>query len=195
MLGHSDVAEAIVARPPEMVSVSPSMWDDLGRWSRSPDWRQHFAAAFANGQAFLLAEHALRHRRPLVVEWRGATKAVDDELVPADLRIDHVFLVSCKYLSRILGNAAPGRLFDGLLRLRAPSERTSWYDDVAPDELRALVQAACRHADVGPVRRIADLDDDARERLRLALRGSTWPASCSSAWVALCDVASARTAA
>ena len=32
-----------------------------------------------------------------------------------DLRIDHVYLVSCKYLSNILFNASPAHVFDALL--------------------------------------------------------------------------------
>ena len=30
-------------------------------------------------------------------------------MVPADLRVDHVWLISCKYLSKVLANAAPAR--------------------------------------------------------------------------------------
>ena len=68
-----------------------------------------------NGRAFLNARDGLRGRIPLVVEWKGAHRAPGDEVVPADLRIDHVYLVSCKYLSRIVVNASPHHLFDRLL--------------------------------------------------------------------------------
>ena len=54
----------------------------------------------------------LRGRPPQLVEWKGPTHAPGDEVVPADLRVDHVWLVSCKYLSKVLANAAPSRLFD-----------------------------------------------------------------------------------
>ena len=46
---------------------------------------------------------------------RARTVAPGDEVVPADLRVDHVYLVSCKYLSRIVVNASPQHLFDRLL--------------------------------------------------------------------------------
>ena len=32
-----------------------------------------------------------------------------------DLRVDHVYLVSCKYLSNILFNVSPASVFDSLL--------------------------------------------------------------------------------
>ena len=50
-----------------------------------------------------------------MIEWKGAHRAPGDEVVPADLRVDHVYLVSCKYLSRIVVNASPHHLFDRLL--------------------------------------------------------------------------------
>ena len=58
---------------------------------------------------------------------RGAT-ASGDEVAPIDLRIDHVYLVSCKYESDILANASPGRLFDGLLATSRDWDRTDWYE-------------------------------------------------------------------
>ena len=148
MLGHDDVGDALAARPAEMVSVSPELWAQLDRWYGGRGWLQEFYAAFANGAAFLRARDGLRGRRPITVDWRGNAKPIDDELVPADLRVDHVYLVSCKYLSKIVANAAPARLFDGLLRTRVPAERTSWFQHVAPNELRALTVVACRDAGV-----------------------------------------------
>ena len=38
-----------------------------------------------------------------------------DEVAPIDLRVDHVYLVSCKYLSNILFNVSPSHVFDSLL--------------------------------------------------------------------------------
>ena len=58
-----------------------------------------------------------------------------------DLRIDHVYLVSCKYESDILANASPGRLFDGLLATQGGWDRGDWYDAVAPEQLAALYVA------------------------------------------------------
>lgn len=194
MLGGDDIGEAIHARPPEMVSVSPSLWGDLERWHDSHMWRHEYVAAFQNGRAFLAAPDALRGRRPMVIDWRGSTRPVDDELVPADLRVDHVFLVSCKYLSRVVGNVAPSRLFDGLLRVRMPSERTSWFEAVAPDEYRALIRASCAHAGLTPVDRVRQLDEAELFRLGESIKGSRWPAACQPAWMDLVGAVSERTA-
>lgn len=147
-LGHGDVGAALVARSPAMVSVSPELWGRLDALHAGGAVADSFHAAFLNGRAFLSAAEGLRGRPPLTVEWRGGARPVDDDLVPADLRIDHVFLVSCKYLSQVVANAAPARLFDGLLRLRAPAERVGWFEVVAPAEYRTLVAAACAHAGV-----------------------------------------------
>ena len=47
--------------------------------------------------------------------------------------IDHVYLVSCKYLSRVLHNASPWALFDRCL-VGAQGRRSdgNWFDVVAP---------------------------------------------------------------
>ncbi len=95
-----------------VANVGPEVWDRLDGLHRAGGHRVEFAAAWANGQAFLAAEEGLRGRPPRVVEWKGPTQAPGDEVVPADLRVDHVWLVSCKYLTKVLANSAPARLFD-----------------------------------------------------------------------------------
>lgn len=119
-------------------NVADGVWERLQELERAGAHRHEFAAAWANGQAFLRADAGLRGRPPLVVEWKGPSQAPGDEVVPADLRIDHVWLVSCKYLSKVLANAAPARLFER--GLAAGPSRTSgdWYGEVAPDEHQAL---------------------------------------------------------
>ena len=60
-------------------------------------------------------------------------------MVPADLRVDHVWLISCKYLSKVLANAAPSRLFErGLAGGPATRATSDWYAEVAPDAYQAL---------------------------------------------------------
>jgi hypothetical protein len=194
MLGYDDVAAALSARPVAMVSVSPSTWDELDVLHDALGWRPAFEAAFANGRAFLHAPDALRGRLARIVDWRGNAKPIDDELVPADLRVDHVYLVSCKYLSRVVVNAAPARLFDGLLRLRAPAERLSWFAATAPAELEGLLRASCRHAGIRDVGVLEDLSEPERADLRHALAGRTWPEACAGEWAALVEAVSERSA-
>ena len=106
--------------------------------------RTAFAAGFANGRAFLAADDALAGRIPRRIEWTGGHRLPGDEAVPLDLRIDHVYLVSCKYLSKVLQNASPARLAEGLLTFRHLDDRRDWYERVAPVEYQALYRASLR---------------------------------------------------
>ena len=115
MLGLADVDEAVRSRTPVMHSLSPEMWERLAGLRAGGAYDAEFHAAWANGQAFLAAADGLRGRLPNVVEWKGTGRAPGDEVAPIDLRVDHVYLVSCKYLSNILFNVSPSHVFDDLL--------------------------------------------------------------------------------
>jgi hypothetical protein len=122
MLGASDVDDALRSRTPVMHSVSPELWARLGQLRAGGAYDADFHAAFENGRAFLVAQDGLRERPPRIVEWKGTGRAPGDEVAPIDLRVDHVYLVSCKYLSNILFNVSPAHIFDDLLvgRLSRP---------------------------------------------------------------------------
>ncbi len=124
-----------------MVSVSPEMWGLLDRARRGGSLGAEFDSAWANGEAFLSARDALRGRRPMIVEWKGSHRAPGDEVAPIDLRIDHVFLVSCKYLSKIMINASPAHLFERLLAGGHGVRSGDWYSAVAPAEYQRLYEA------------------------------------------------------
>ncbi len=151
MLGHSDIDEAIGARSPVMHSVSPEMWHHLAQLRAGGAFDAEFHAAWENGRAFLAASEGLRGRRPEVVEWKGTGRAPGDEVAPIDVRVDHVYLVSCKYLSKILFNVSPAAVFDHLLLAgqsrggRAAREVLpgggDWYAEVAPGWYQALYEA------------------------------------------------------
>ena len=163
-LGLADVEHAVRSRTPVMRSLSPEMWERLAALWAGGAYMAEFHAAWANGRAFLDAEDGLRGRPPLVVEWKGTGRAPGDEVAPIDLRVDHVYLVSCKYLSKILFNTSPSHVFDGLLwgaparpvrstprpdPTGAPGEPRSfdWYAEVAPaahQDLYAVVRDAAR---------------------------------------------------
>jgi hypothetical protein len=152
MLGLADIDTAVRSRTPVMHSLSPEMWDRLDGLCRGGAYDAEFHAAWANGQAFLTAGDGLRGRRPVLVEWKGTGRAPGDEVAPIDLRVDHVYLVSCKYLSNILFNVSPAHLFDYLLaagpgrtsrtaRDVLPSGGGDWFAEVAPQQYRALYEA------------------------------------------------------
>jgi hypothetical protein len=193
-LGTEDLRGALSRRPSQL-EIPDATWDQLEALSHSGRFDAEFATAFANGRAFLEAEDALRGRRPRLIEWTGGRRPPGDEVAPVDLRIDHVYLVSCKYLSRNIANPSPARLFDGLLATSGAWEQTDWYEVVAPDELRALYDV-CRR-----VTGLAELPDDPgalsteeRQRLRRALPGKLYPPEARHAYKQLCARVSAASA-
>jgi hypothetical protein len=151
VLGLGDIDEAVRSRTPVMHSLSPEMWERLAGLRTGGAYDAEFHAAFANGQAFLAADDGLRGRLPQVVEWKGTGRAPGDEVAPIDLRVDHVYLVSCKYLSNILFNVSPTSIFDSLLfGGQGRGARVArdvlpgggdWFAEVAPTEYQTLYEA------------------------------------------------------
>jgi hypothetical protein len=209
MLGHDGPGAALAARPPEL-ALEPPTWERLSELYRSGRFGQEFAAAFANGQAFLRATDALRGRRPALVEWTGGRRPPGDEVAPVDLRVDHVYLISCKYLSRTIANASPARVFDGLLAAGGEWTSRDWYHETAPCAYRRLY-LACRQAiqatappegsgrhEVGPEALPDDpteLTAEQRRQLRLALpQRAAFPGRAAGAYRELCREVSRRSA-
>src|SRR5690606_15347934 len=158
----------------------------LGGRARSGQPRVGCAAAGANGRPSPRAGDGLRGRIPRLVEWKGPTQAPGDEVVPADLRIDHVWLVSCKYLSKVLANAAPARLFDRALAGGPAATGGDWFAEVAPEQYQALyaqvrLELGAR-ASVPP--HAADLTPAHRAELRAYLDAG-WSAEAQAAYRAL----------
>ena len=139
-LPYADPGSALASRPGQL-HVEPDVWDHLDAVQRSGRYASELATAFANGRALLEAADGLRNRTPLTIEWTGGRRPPGDEVAPIDLRIDHVYLVSCKYESDILANASPGRVFEGLLATQGSWDRGDWYEAVAPEQLTALYRA------------------------------------------------------
>jgi hypothetical protein len=154
MLGGADVDAAVRSHTPVMRSLSPEMWQHLTDLRAGGVYDPEFHAAWANGEAFLAAEDGLRGRLPKVVEWKGTGRAPGDEVAPIDLRVDHVYLVSCKYLSNILFNVSPAHVFDYLLIAgQSRGSRAArqvlpgggdWFAEVAPAEYQELYEVVRR---------------------------------------------------
>jgi hypothetical protein len=190
MLGFDTIDDALAARPGEMVSVSPELWDRLAAAHAGGAFAADFDVAFANGRAFLLARDGLRQRRPVVVEWKGAHQDPGDERPPVDLRVDHVFLVSCKYESDVLANASPGRVFDRLLRIDQSPRAGNWFDQVAPAEHQSLYDAV-RTPDLPPRPDLLTTE----QRTKLNATGRTWPsAEATAAYAELVRVVAEQSA-
>jgi hypothetical protein len=137
--GAGDLATALADPPTGFGGVGPERWERLRVLHREGRHRAEFAAAWANGRAFLDARDGLRGRPPEVVEWKGPHRPPGADPVPADLRIDHVYLVSCKYNSRITLNASPRLIFGSANGADGSAEAsTDWFAEVAPREAQQL---------------------------------------------------------
>ncbi|MFZ6003994.1 MAG: hypothetical protein ACOYXM_08685 [Actinomycetota bacterium] len=182
--GAPDLRSALADRA--VAHVSDEIWHRLATLEREGRHRQEFAAAWANGAAFLSSPDGLRGRAPITVEWKGPTHAPGDEVVPADLRIDHVWLVSCKYLSKVLANSAPSRLFDRALVGGPSTASGDWYAEVAPEPYQRLfgqvrLELGSR-ASLPP--HAADLTPSHRAELRAYL-DQGWSAESQTAYLEL----------
>jgi hypothetical protein len=182
--GAGDLQSA--RRAGAVANVPDDVWRRIADLERAAQHRQEFAAAWANGRAFLAADDGLRGRPPRLVEWKGPTQAPGDEVVPADLRVDHVWLVSCKYLSKVLANAAPSRLFDRGLAGGPTRQAGDWYGEVAPEAYQALYALVRTElgtrASLPP--RAADLTPAHRAELRAYLDAG-WSGDAQGAYRAL----------
>ena len=175
MLGFDSIERGLVRRPDAMSDVPLETWDRIVAAADDPKERASVHAAWRNGQVFFESQDALRGRTPLSIEWKGGHKAPGAETVPVDLRVDHVFLVSCKYASKILLNSAPAQLFDGT----APSG--DWFDEVAPEQHQALYEAArSQVGDADLPAFVTDLASHHRTALRAGL--GEWSPECSAAY-------------
>lgn len=188
-----DVASGLAARPSELANVPDEVWERLVDSCRRGDHADLFAAAHGNGVLFLQALDGLRGRRPLLVEWRGPQRIPGDDIVPADLRIDHVYLVSCKYMSKVLVNAGPTRLFDRLL-LSDERPGVHWFHEVAPDEFNAFYRAARASCGLDLPDAVEHLEAAQQQVLRRAFGDRRLPSDVVPWWEALCEAVALRSA-
>ena len=140
-MGYQDVREALAARPDQFRNVESEVWDRLDSSATSGHFKDLAISALNNGLAFLYSQDGLRGRKPARIEWEGAHRPPRYDLIPAGIRVDHVYLISCKYQSKILFNPSPVHLFTHALRSRTGGQRTDWYVTVALDEYQSLYEA------------------------------------------------------
>jgi len=200
MLGGDHPLTTLPVAPGELRNVDDAAWQSvIAAWD-DPAVRPLVDAAFANGQFFFEAADALRQRRPRTIEWTGPQRSPGDEVAPVDLRVDHVYLVSCKYLSKITMNASPAHLFERLLTGGHGRRSSDWYRQVAPTEYEALWRSAdAWMCDAHPGHVSVDdpngLSRERRKELSARLRvGKAWPAKLQAPYETLCAAVSARSA-
>ena len=140
MLAYPSVEEALDQRPSICLNVTEQHWTRLHQAYQTGEYQQDFHSAFENGRYFLNSIEGLRNRSPRIIEWKGPHNPPGYDFLPADLRIDHVYLISCKYLSKILANVSPSHLFERSLNDRSNHSSMDWYLKVAEPEYRTLYQ-------------------------------------------------------
>jgi hypothetical protein len=188
----SSVESALAARPAAMRGVDATTWSQVTRARLEGRHAGLFDAAWRNGRAFLEATDGLRGRVPLTIEWKGPHKPPGYDSLPADLRVDHIYLVSCKYGSDISTNCSPSNLFDRLLAERSTGSEP-WYAAVAPEAYAAFYAEV--RAVVGeelPTSHLALSSDDI-QFIRAACK-RTWPDGLGEPWRAFSAAVATATA-
>ena len=183
--GATDLASALADPPVSFGGVGDDRWERLRELERAGGFRAEFAAAWANGRCLLAARDGLRGRPPEVVEWKGPQRPPGVEPIPADLRVDHVYLVSCKYNSRIQLNASPWSIFD----VAPNDQRGDWYGEVAAAEQQALYEIV--RFETGLVGALPDRVDDLqpvqRRQLGAALGRGRWTSPAANPAARTCQ--------
>jgi hypothetical protein len=174
MLGFGDLDRALAARPDWLHHVGPEQFERLDGARADGDHGQEFTIAWENGRSFLHSPDGLRGRVPDRVEWKGPHKPPGYEQVPADLRVDHVYLISCKYGSNVLHNVSPAGVFDRCLSERRV-DGGDWFLSVAPEAYQELYSACRAEISAHLPDRVESLEPHHRAALKRELKRS-WPA-------------------
>ena len=183
MLGFDTLEAALDSRPQRMRNVTAAHWERLEIAMNEGSHQPAFEAAWANGQAFLESADGLRGRLPIIIEWKGGHQPPGFDLIPADLRVDHVYLVSCKYQSKILSNSSPSNLFDRRLadRTAGPGQER-WYAVCAPEAYEHFYSCVRRYVGQGLLPATPhELTAAHLRRIRRAC-AVTWPAILAPLW-------------
>ena len=141
--GAGSLHQALAERP-ENLDISDDSWERLARILHGGKYAGIALAAFANGAFFAGHPAGLDGRAPRLIEWSGDRRIPGDQAVPADLLIDRVYMISCKYLSQILHNTAPARVFDDILAPSSQARHPDWFAELAPRQHLALYRSALK---------------------------------------------------
>lgn len=181
LFGFRDIERALAARPRFILNVDDTVYDRLDAAFAAGQHDRVFRTAYDNGAVFARADDGLRGRPPWVVEWKGPHRPPAYEQIPADLRVDHVYLLSCKYGSNILHNASPWHVFDRALSERA-TQAGDWFAAVAPESFQEFYALVRSHVGDGSLpERVTELAPAHRQRLKQALKGH-WPSELRDDW-------------
>ncbi|MCY3662165.1 MAG: hypothetical protein OXH28_04955 [bacterium] len=168
--GAGSLQEA-TAEHPGNLAIGNESWERLERILAAGKYSALGLAAFANGAFFARHPAGLDGRAPRLIEWSGDRRIPGDQAVPADLLVDRVYMISCKYLSQILHNTAPARVFEEILAPSPQARHPDWFAEVASRQHLALYRGALKLLDLeGMPDTPGWLDSAQRARLRAAFR-------------------------
>lgn len=172
MLGYRSLDEALLVHPLSVTNLETHHYEQLAAARAGGQHDHEFAIAWENGRVFARSDDGLRGRPPWTIEWKGPHKPPGYEQIPADLRVDHVYLVSCKYGSSILHNVSPAHLFDRALAEKRVERGVDWFATTAPEAYQEFYEACLLDVDLGHANlpsSVAELDPSHRRRLKEAL--------------------------
>ena len=168
--GAASLQEALAARPGNL-DISDESWERLEHILDAGKYSALALAAFANGAFFAGHPAGLDGRAPRLIEWSGDRRIPGDQAVPADLLVDRVYMISCKYLSQILHNTAPARVFEDILAPSSQARHPDWFAELAPRQHLSLYRGALKLLSLdGMPDTPGWLDAAQRRRLRDAFR-------------------------
>lgn len=181
--------------PPELSHVPQDAWDHTHAAFGLSEYSDLVDQSFLNGQFFLESNSGLRGRPARSIEWAGPRRSPGDEVTPVDLRVDHVYLISCKYMSKITMNASPSHLFERLLTGGHGRRGSDWFESCAPAEFHELWTSVKDHLgrnDLGVSP--STLDKLERRAIAKDLTFRRWPDSMAPQYEALCSKVAALSA-
>ena len=168
MTGLPTLEAAVEARP-SALEIGSDEWEGLQATLRAAELTAVAETAFENGAYFVSHADGLSGRTPERIEWSGGRRMPGDRPVPADLLVDRVYMISCKYLSRIVHNTAPVQVFHDALAVHSGSRGKNWFQEVARDEHEALY---ARTIEVLGLTDMAESPDALGPEQRSKLRGA-----------------------
>lgn len=175
LTGYTSLEEAVKARP-DLLKIESDEWERLRSVHRAGDWASIAETAFQNGRYFSTHADGFNGRIPQRIDWSGGRRIPGDRLVPADLLVDRVYMISCKYLSKVVLNTAPACVFLDGLAVTSRSRRINWFDEVASGAHQALYS---RTVEVLGLQDMAAspiaLNSEQRQKLKDAFKERTTP--------------------
>ena len=155
MLGATDIDVALRSRTPVMHSLSPEMWDRLAQLRAGGAFDAEFHAAWSRtaGPSWP-PRTACAGGCPTWWSGRAPAGHPGDEVAPIDLRVDHVYLVSCKYLSTSCSTCRRPTSSTSSWSAGGPAAGSGrekrlagdWYAEVAPAQYKELYAEVRRAA-------------------------------------------------